>query len=120
MWPSVNSWNWNAMDVGPKRDLVGAVASSVRSHGLKFGLYHSLFEWFNPLWQADGASQWKTDTYVRTKSMPCLLDLIARYTPEVVWSDGDNGPDTYWNSTEFIAWLYNDSPVRDTVVTNDR
>ena len=22
-WPSSVSWNWNAMDVGPKRDLVG-------------------------------------------------------------------------------------------------
>ena len=23
MWPSVNSWNWNSMDVGPHRDIVG-------------------------------------------------------------------------------------------------
>ena len=23
MWPSKVSWNWNAMDVGPQRDLVG-------------------------------------------------------------------------------------------------
>ena len=25
MWPSSYSWNWNAGDVGPKRDLVGEV-----------------------------------------------------------------------------------------------
>ena len=23
LWPSKYSWNWNAMDVGPKRDLIG-------------------------------------------------------------------------------------------------
>jgi alpha-L-fucosidase len=22
-WPSKNSWNWNSMDFGPKRDLLG-------------------------------------------------------------------------------------------------
>ena len=23
MWPSRTSWNWNAVDIGPKRDIVG-------------------------------------------------------------------------------------------------
>lgn len=58
--------------------------------------------------------------FVRTKIFPEMKNLVLRYLPEVFWSDGDVGPDTYWNSTEFIAWLYNKSPVRDTVVTNDR
>ena len=27
LWPSKVSWNWNAMDVGPRRDLLGKVVS---------------------------------------------------------------------------------------------
>ena len=41
-------WNWNSIDEGPKRDLVGDLTASVRKAGLRMGLYHSLREWFNP------------------------------------------------------------------------
>jgi len=121
LWPSSNSWNWNAMDVGPHRDLVGELEKSIRSKtNLHFGLYHSLFEWFNPLFRADQASNWTTRNYVDTKAMPELYDIVNTYKPDVVWSDGDPAPVEYWNSTGFLSWLYNESPVKDTVVTNDR
>ncbi|XP_054474717.1 tissue alpha-L-fucosidase-like [Anoplopoma fimbria] len=120
-WPSATSFNWNSMDVGPHRDLVGELAAAVRKKSLHFGLYHSLFEWYNPLYLADRASGFKTQDFVAHKAIPELVDLVTSYKPDLIWSDGDwEAPDTYWNSTHFLAWLYNDSPIKDVVVTNDR
>ncbi|KAL8604352.1 hypothetical protein ACOMHN_028115 [Nucella lapillus] len=121
-WPSKYSWNWNSMDVGPNRDIVGELAEAIRSRTkLHFGLYHSLFEWFNPLFLQDTANNFTTQYFVDRKTMPELYELVNTYKPDIVWSDGDwSAKDTYWRSRDFLAWLYNSSPVKDTVVTNDR
>lgn len=45
--------------------------------------------------------------------MPELFDIVNKYKPDVIWSDGQwEAGYEYWNSTNFIAWLYNDSPVK--------
>ncbi|KAK7493258.1 hypothetical protein BaRGS_00015384 [Batillaria attramentaria] len=122
LWPTKHSWNWNAMDVGPNRDLVGDLADAIRKRtSLRFGTYHSLFEFFNPLYLKDKANNFTTNDFVALKTMPELFELVNRYKPEVIWSDGEwEANSTYWNATNFLAWLYNESPVKDTVVTNDR
>ncbi|OQV16442.1 Plasma alpha-L-fucosidase [Hypsibius exemplaris] len=122
MWPSKYSFSWNAMDVGPGRDLVGELAAAVRnSSKLHFGLYHSMFEWFHPLYLEDKANGYHTRHFPEAKALPELYEIVNAYRPDVIWSDGEwEASSDYWNSTGFISWLYNDSPVKDTVVTNDR
>ncbi|XP_049828760.1 alpha-L-fucosidase-like [Schistocerca gregaria] len=122
MWPSKYSFSWNSMDVGPQRDLLGDLAAALREKtDLRFGVYHSLYEWFNPVYISDKANNYTTQEFVNTKTMPELYELVNTYQPEIVWSDGEwEASDEYWTSKEFIAWLFNESPVRETVVTNDR
>ena len=121
LWPSKTAYSWNSVDVGPHRDIVGSLANSVRKANLTFGLYHSLYEWFNPLYIQDKASNFTTDDFVSHKTLPELYDLVNSYKPDIIWSDGEwDAPESYWKSLDFLAWLYNDSPVKETVVVNDR
>ncbi|KAB0797377.1 hypothetical protein PPYR_08371 [Photinus pyralis] len=121
LWPSKYSFSWNVRDVGPNRNLLGELAAAVRTTNVRFGVYHSLYEWYNPLYLSDKGSNFTKNNFVSQKVIPEMMELVQDYTPDVIWSDGDwEANDTYWKSTEFLAWLYNESPVKDTVVVNDR
>ena len=115
LWPSAESWNWNSVDIGPHRDLCGDLSKAVKARGLKMGFYYSLYEWFNPIYRSD------PQRYVDQHMLPQLKDLVTRYQPSIVWTDGEwDHPSDLWRSTEFLAWLYNESAVKDEVVVDDR
>lgn len=121
LFPSKRSFSWNSLDVGPKRDLVGDLAVAVRNKKLKFGVYHSLYEWFNPIYLEDKKNSFKSRIFPESKLWPDIKQLVTDYKPSVLWADGDwEAYDSYWNSTELLAWLYNESPVRNEIVVNDR
>lgn len=120
LWPSAEAsrtWGrpWNAAEIGPKRDLMGELATATRARGLKFGFYYSLYEWFNPLWKTD------RKRYVAEHMTPQFKDVVTRYEPSIIFSDGEwDMPSKDWKSEELLAWLFNESPSRDEVVVNDR
>ncbi len=120
LWPSKDAnrtWGfpWNAADVGPKRDLIGDLFKEVRKTSVHAGMYYSLYEWFNPLWKKDPSQ------YAQQHMWPQMKELINNYQPEVFWTDGDwDASENVWKSKEFLAWLYNESPVKDKIVTIDR
>ena len=120
LWPSkeaTRDWGfpWNAVEAGPHRDLVGDLFAALRKTSVHPGLYYSLYEWYNPIWLKDRKK------YVALHMWPQMKDVIETYKPDVFWTDGEwEETAETWRSTEFLAWLYNESPVRDKVVTYDR
>jgi alpha-L-fucosidase len=120
LWPSAESdksWErpWCSTNSGPNRDLVGELTDAVRKTNVKMGLYYSLYEWYNPLYQSD------VDRFVDEHLIPQFKDVVTRYKPAVIFSDGEwDHPASRWRSAEMLTWLFNDSPCKDDVVINDR
>ncbi len=115
LWPSAQSWNWNSVDIGPHRDLCGDLTTAVKKKGLHMGFYYSLYEWYNPTYKTD------PERYVDDHMIPQMKDLVTRYSPDILWTDGEwDKPSKDWKSEAFLTWLYNESPVKQSIVVNDR
>ncbi len=119
LWPSKYSRNWNSVDVGPKRNIVGELTAAIRKTDLKMGLYYSLPEWNHPL------HRWYTDPhdnigeYVENYMIPQFKELIGTYKPELVFADGEwFNSAKQWHAAELIHWYYN--LVGDDAIVNNR
>lgn len=120
LWPSreaSSTWGrpWNAVDIGPRRDILGDLSGAVRRKGLRMGFYYSLYEWYNPVWLSD------KPRYIKEHMVPQFKDLVTRYQPSIIFSDGEwDLPSSEWNTPELLAWLFNHTAVKEEVVINDR
>jgi len=120
LWPNEHAsksrgYHWNSVETGPRRDLVGDYVKAMKDAGLKAGLYYSLYEWYHP-WYRAGLKKFVTDYY-----HPQFKELVSEYKPDLIYADGEwEKNDEYWESTKLLAWLFNESPVKETVVINDR
>lgn len=134
LWPASHpaKKNWNSMDVGPQRDLVGDLTDAVRNQGLKMGLYYSLIEWESSPTRRQPTGWWlpeeinekyrlPEELYVQMANQQ-LREIVMKYKPSLLFSDGGewDGSAEYWGTKVFLNWLYTESPVKNEVVVNDR
>jgi alpha-L-fucosidase len=104
-------WNskyqpWNAVNVGPKRDVVGAWAKIARSHGLRFGVsYHGTP---HRVWDEFMPVRYKSDTYGPLAGVP-YDGVMTKADGKGKWWEGMdpqqlNGPPHMKNTpcTEFV------------------
>lgn len=119
LWDNPQRANWNSVMSGPHRNIVGELTEAVRNHGMKMCFYYSLCEWTNPLHVWTQAPNDSIGRYVREYMIPQFKDLVTRYRPSAIFSDGDwdNTPEQF-HSQELIAWYYN--TVGPEAIVNDR
>jgi alpha-L-fucosidase len=112
LWPTESPFkkNWNSMDVGPQRDLVGELTDAVRKSGLRMGLYYSLIEWetnrtartesgrFIPQEMMDRYGI-PIDRYVDDHVIPQVKELVTKYQPAVIFSDAGE-----WDEDDNDRW----------------
>lgn len=140
LWPAKTRPKTNSMaTIG--RDLFGELMSAVEDAGLKKGIFYEIEDYFqfgcsyniNASGQAlhntrcpwggsdEGFPAGFAEQYVNNTLIPELRDLVMRYKPHYLYADGDwSGSDDFLKTKPFLAWLFNDSPVKDFVVINDR
>lgn len=105
----------NSVECAPKRDFLMELKNAMEGTGVRFGVYHSVYEWWHPYYLED------PEKYALEHLHPMLKELVEKYQPNTLFTDGEwSHESSVWHSTEFLQWLYNESSVKDFIVPNDR
>lgn len=136
---------WNAMDMGPKRDIAGELANAIRSRGMRFvtTFHHARNNLYET--EKEGKKRWTGHYEFIRKYFPSLLEnpdnaflygymprkqfldmwkgklieVIDKYQPDLMWFDSwlDEIPDEY--KTACLAYYFNKAEKwgKDVVVT---
>ena len=83
--------------------MTGELASAIRSKtNLHFGLYYSLFEWFNPLFIQDQANNFSTQDFVHVSD----IVFCGAYFPYKKWFQIVNKSVSQWGFRSFKKLLF--------------
>ncbi len=135
---------WNAVRMGPRRDVVGELEKAIRKRGLKFiaTLHHQwLWAWyptFNPAvdasnpeyaglygppvreaaWNFSGSAMRHSPEFCRLWEDK-IREVIDKYQPDLLWFDGRMWMIDEGNRRSFLAYYYNSARRwgRDVAVT---
>ena len=145
MWDSKLT-TWDAKDMGPKIDVVGAMEKAIKARGLKFiTTYHRhwLYAWYptwdentdasNPLYEglygpkvsegtfvmADKPTSPLPDNRFNQEWLDRLTELTTKYDPDIVWFDNKMDIIHEDYRKQFLANFYNQGIAKgkDVVVT---
>lgn len=119
MWDSEYAKGWSSTTTTPNRDFCAELADEVRKRGVKFGLYYSLTEWTNPLYRWTVDTNISIDNYVDKHLIPQFKELVDKFKPAVIFSDGDwDFNHTSFRSNEMVQYYYD--VVGEEGIVNDR
>lgn len=103
------------MQTGPKRNILRLLSQSAMKRRLKFGVSYSLHQWPLALENEYG----HVDNH-STIIWSDIKDLANEYQISSLRFEGDwEAQQFYQASPEFVAWVYNKSPVKNEVVVTD-
>ncbi|MDR1381505.1 MAG: alpha-L-fucosidase, partial [Tannerella sp.] len=145
LWPSSYTER-DAMDMGPRRDLVRPLVDECNRLGLKFGFYFSVEEWRTPIifngekkirrwgiaqrildWEPEGIKNMMSGKYIIDGDfftdylVPQAREFIDMYDPDILWFDGEwDSPMEELHTPDIISYFYNRAEGRKEVALNDR
>lgn len=92
-----------------KRDIVAEIAAACKTHGLLFGTYYSILDWYHPDYPLrisgalpkEGAEMTRYIEFMKYQ----LTELVVRYGSRILWFDGEwEAPWTHDMGMELYAW----------------
>ena len=123
LWPTAFT-DHNIMHSPYKKDIVGELAKACKKQGIKFCIYFSVLDWYDPNYpnhlpgQKEIDPKANMDKFVNTTMKGELKELITRYHPYMLWFDGDwEKPWTQGYALEIYNFLKHLDP---NVIINNR
>jgi alpha-L-fucosidase len=148
LWPSSYTER-DAVDMGPKRDLIKPLVQACEKRDLKFGFYYCIEEWEYPMLKDGEVKQVRkwgygyppirmepyneeeyegmltgkrpVEDYYGDYILPQAKEFIEMYDPDILWLDAEwFTPIEETRMDELVSYYYNQAAGRKEVAANDR